>query len=89
VSQEDKEKTTFNSHEGLVRFLRMPYGLKNALATFHRFVDITVSGITWNSCLVYLDDIIVSSRSREDHLAHLDAALHRLYRAGLSLNLKK
>jgi hypothetical protein len=57
--------------------------------TFQRFVDITLAGITWKVCLVYLDDIIVYSRSREDHLAHLDANLHRLYRAGLSLNLKK
>jgi Reverse transcriptase (RNA-dependent DNA polymerase) len=38
---------------------------------------------------VYLDDIIVYSRSRDDHLEHLEAVLHRLYRAGLSLNLKK
>jgi hypothetical protein len=47
--------------------------------TFQRFVDITLAGITWKVCLVYLDDIIVYSRSR----------LHRLHRAGLSLNLKK
>jgi hypothetical protein len=89
VSPEDKEKTTFTSHEGLFRFLRLPFALKNTPATFQRFVDITLSGLTWKSCLVYLDDIIVYSRSRDDHLANLDAVLHRLYRAGLSLNLKK
>ena len=89
VSPADKEKTTFTSHEGLFQFLRMPFGLKNAPATFQRFVDITLAGLTWKVCLVYLDDIIVYSRSREDHLAHLDEVLHRLYRAGLSLNLKK
>jgi hypothetical protein len=89
VSPEDKEKTTFTSHEGLFRFSRMPFGLKNASATFQRFVDITLSGLTWKNCLVYLDDIIVYSRSRDYHLAHLDAVLNRLYRAGLSLNLKK
>jgi Reverse transcriptase (RNA-dependent DNA polymerase) len=89
VSPKDKEKTIFTSHEGLFQFFRMPFGMWNAPATFQRFVDITLAGLTWKVCLVYLDDIIVHSRSREDHLAHLDAVLHRLYRAGLSLNLKK
>jgi Reverse transcriptase (RNA-dependent DNA polymerase) len=69
VSPQDKEKTTFTSHEGLFQFLRMPLGLRNALATFQRFVDITLAGLTWKVCLVYLDDIILYSRSREDHLA--------------------
>jgi hypothetical protein len=87
VSPQDKEKTTFTSHEGIFQFLRMPFGLRNAPATFQRFVDITLAGQTWKVCLVYLDDIVVYSRSREDHLEHLDAFLHRLYRAGLSLNL--
>jgi Reverse transcriptase (RNA-dependent DNA polymerase) len=67
----------------------MHLGLNNAPETFQRFVDITLAGLTWKVCLVYLDDIIVYSRSREDHLAHIDAVLHRLYRAVLSLNLKK
>jgi Reverse transcriptase (RNA-dependent DNA polymerase) len=89
VSPEDTEKTTFTSHDGLFWFFRMPLGLNNAPETFQRFVDITLAGLTWKVCLVYLDDIIVYSRSREDHLAHLDAVLHRLYRAGLSLDLKK
>jgi hypothetical protein len=67
----------------------MPFGLRNAPATFQRFVDITLAGLTWKSCLVYLDDIIVFSKTKEEHLEHLDAVLGRLYRAGLSLNLKK
>jgi Reverse transcriptase (RNA-dependent DNA polymerase) len=89
VSREDKEKTIFTLHEGLFRFLRMPFGLKYAHATFQMFVDITLSGLARKSCLVHLDDTIVYSRSREDHIAHLDAVLHRLYRAGLSLNLNE
>jgi hypothetical protein len=85
----DVEKTTFTSHEGLYWFLRMPFGLRNAPATFQRFVDITLTGLTWKVCLVYLDDIIVFSKNNEEHMEHLDLVLHRLYRAGLSLNLKK
>jgi Reverse transcriptase (RNA-dependent DNA polymerase) len=89
VRPEDREKTTFTSHEGLYWFLRMPFGLRNAPATFQRFVDITLSGLTWKTCLVYLDDIIVFSKTPTEHMAHLDAVLHRLYRAGLTLSLKK
>jgi Reverse transcriptase (RNA-dependent DNA polymerase) len=81
-----KTKNNFTSHEGLHRFLRMPSGLWNAPPTFQRFVDSTLEGLTWNICLVYLDDNIVFSKSKEEHLQHLDAVLHRLYRAGLSLN---
>jgi Reverse transcriptase (RNA-dependent DNA polymerase)/RNase H-like domain found in reverse transcriptase len=89
VRPEDREKTTFTSHEGLYWFLRVPFGLSNAPATFQRFVDITLSGLTWKSCLVYLDDIIVFSRTPAEHMAHLDAVFHRLYRAGLTLILNK
>jgi hypothetical protein len=89
VRPEDREKTLFTSHEGLYWFLQMPFGLRNAPATFQRFVDITLSGLTWKSCLVNLDDIIVFSKTPTEHMAHLDAVLHRLYRAGLKLNLKK
>jgi hypothetical protein len=45
--------------------------------------------LTWKSCLVDLDDIIVFSKTKEEHLEHLDAVLCRLYHAGLSMNLKK
>jgi Reverse transcriptase (RNA-dependent DNA polymerase) len=89
VRPEDREKTTFTSHEGIYWFLRMPFGLRNAPATFKRFVDIPQSGLTWKSCLVYLDNIIVFSKTPTEHMAHLDAVLNRLYRAGLTLNLKK
>jgi Reverse transcriptase (RNA-dependent DNA polymerase) len=89
VAPEDMDKTTFTSHEGTFRFCRMPFGLWNAPATFQGVVDIVLSGLTWNSCLVYLDDIIVYSASMEEHLAHLDEALTILGQAGLSLKLAK
>jgi hypothetical protein len=86
---EDRKNTTFTSHEGLYRFLRMPFGLRNAPATLQRIVDTILSGLTWKTCLVYLDDIIVFYKTPTENMAHLDAVLHRLYRAGLTLNLKK
>jgi Reverse transcriptase (RNA-dependent DNA polymerase) len=78
VHPDDRAKTTFTSHEGLYRFLRMPFGLRNAQETFQRFVDITLAGLTLKICLVYLDDIIIFSKTKEEHLEHLDAVLHLL-----------
>jgi hypothetical protein len=67
----------------------MPFGLTNAPATFQRVVVITLSGLTWKTCLVYLDDIIIFYSSFEEHLTHHDQVLERFYRAGLSLKLRK
>jgi hypothetical protein len=52
-------------------------------------VDIKLAGLTWKIGLVYLDDIIIFSETNEEHLEHMDTVLHRLYRAGFSLNLRK
>ena len=89
VHPEDKDKTTFTSHYGIYRFLRLPFGLRNAPATFQRAIDIILSGVKWKTCLVYLDDVIVFSKSKKDHLAHVAEALTLLGNAGLSLKLKK
>jgi hypothetical protein len=59
VAPDDMDKTFFTSNEGTYRFRRMPFGLRNAPATFQRMVEIVLSGLTWKSYLVYLDDIII------------------------------
>ena len=89
VHPEDRDKTTFTSHYGIYRFLRLPFGLRNAPATFQRAIDIILSGVKWKTCLVYLDDVIVFSPSRQAHLAHVNEALTLLGNSGLSLKLKK
>lgn len=65
----------------------MPFGLTNAPAAFQRAVDIILAGFKWQTCPVYLDDIIVFSRNEEDNLAHLDEVLTALENAGVTLNL--
>ena len=66
VEPSDRDKTTFTSHEGTFRYTRMPFGLTNAPATFQRVVNMTLAGLTWKTCLVYLDDIIIFSHTLED-----------------------
>jgi Reverse transcriptase (RNA-dependent DNA polymerase) len=89
VHPKNRDKTTFTSRYGIYRFLRLPFVLRNALATFQRAIDIIFSGVKWKTCLVYLDDVIVFSQSKKDHLAHVAEALTILGNAGLSLKLKR
>ena len=89
VAEEDRDKTTFISHVGTYRYLRMPFGLTNAPATFQRAVDILLSNMKWQHCLVYLDAVIIYPNSEEEHITHVDNILGLLREAGVSLKLKK
>ena len=89
VAKEDRDKTTFTCHAGCYRFKRMPFGLCNAPATFQRTLDILLAGLRWKTCLVYLDDVIVFSKTLDEHVKHVQDVLNILQRAGISLKLKK
>jgi len=62
--KEDQEKTAFTTHCGIYHWLLMPFGLTNAPATFQRALDSIHSGLKWQICLVYLDDVIIFSANR-------------------------
>ena len=64
----------------------MPFGLVNAQATFQRIMDNTLSEFLWKFVVVYLDDVIVFSKSREDHQRHLNLIQEKLKNAGIILN---
>jgi Reverse transcriptase (RNA-dependent DNA polymerase) len=89
LDEADRDKTTFCSHAGTFRFLRMAFGLRNAPETFQKPVDIILSGLKWRTCLLYLDDIIIHSTSREDHYHHVDEVLSTFGKAGISMKLEK
>jgi len=78
VAEEDKRLTAFTCHSGAWQCVRLPFGLCNAPATFRRAMDMILAGVKWQICLVYLDDVIIFSRSPEEHLQHLDEVLTRL-----------
>ncbi|KAE8990705.1 hypothetical protein PR001_g21420 [Phytophthora rubi] len=90
VAEKDRDKTGFVTRRGLFRFVRMPFGLANAPGTFQRMMDAVLRGLTWQSCLVYLDDVIIFSKGDvAQHVVHLAAVLERLAKAGLSLKASK
>ncbi|KAH0487642.1 MAG: hypothetical protein KVP17_000836, partial [Porospora cf. gigantea B] len=67
----------------------MPFGLRNAPATFQRMVDCLLGDMRYSGVLVYLDDILVHGTSEEETLSRLEEVLRRLSAAGLTLNLGK
>lgn len=89
LAAENRPKSTFICKSGLCRWKVMPFGLKDAPATFQRLMDRVLKS-TNNICtLVYFDDILVFSKTQEDHLKHLETVFGLLRSANLSLNLSK
>lgn len=88
-----QEKTAFVTHLGLFEFRVMPFGLTNAPAVFQRLMQQVVSPLNPRSGVdfvsVYLDDILVFSRSLEEHLEHLKTVIQRLSSVGLKLKPAK
>ena len=89
VADEDRDKTTFVCHEGVYRYIRLPFGLSNAPATFQRAIYMILGGFKWKSCLAYLEDIIIFSQSAGKHVEHFREVFTALRGAGVSLKAKK
>ncbi len=89
VKPEDQHKTAFSTPFGLFEFRRMPFGLCNAPATFQRLMDIVLSGLLWDICLVYMDDIIIFGRNLDEHFNNLETVFGALASAGITLKPSK
>ena len=74
---------------GMYEFLRMPYGLCNAPATFQRLMQNCLGELNLTYALVYLDDVIVYSNTEEDHLHQLQAVFEHFHEHGLKLKPAK
>jgi transposase InsO family protein len=90
VEPKDREKTAFTAGPlGFFQFIRMPFGLCNAGASFQRMIEQCMGSDNLSNCLLYLDDIIVFGKSFEDHLQKLESVLKKLRDCGLKVNPKK
>ncbi len=78
IKEEHKHKTTFATKFGLWEFNSMPFGLSNSPATQQRMMEKILTGLTFLCCFVYIDDIVVFSRSFDEHLEHLEQIFIRL-----------
>jgi transposase InsO family protein len=89
MSEKDKEKTAFISHQGLWQFKRLAMGLRNSPACFQRCVDQVLGDLKWKICAVYFDDIIVFSTTFDEHLKHIRLVLNKIREAGLTIHPNK
>jgi hypothetical protein len=86
---DDQDKTAFTTPWGTFMYVKMPFGLMNIGATFHRAMDITFVEESGKFIVVYLDDVTVFSRSDDEHLRHLRRVFEKCRRFGIYLNPKK
>ncbi len=89
VVEQDKHKTAFSTPMGLFEANRMPFGLQNAPSTFQRLMTSCFGDLNFTHLLIYLDDIIIFSKSFNEHLERLQLAFDRLREHGLKLKPSK
>ena len=90
MAKDSQQYTTFTvGSMGVYEFLRMPYRFCNTLATFQRLMQNCLGELNLTYALIYLDDMIVFSRTEEEHLHHLQVVFARFLEHGLKLKPSK
>ncbi|GKV36367.1 hypothetical protein SLEP1_g44508 [Rubroshorea leprosula] len=89
MASEDEEKTAFYAGDEIYCYVMMPFGLKNAGATYQKMVTIVFHAQIGKNLEVYVDDIVVKSLKAEDHLADLDETFNNLRKNRMRLNPAK
>ena len=87
LEEDSQELVTINTHKGLYKYTRLPFGVASAPAIFQRTMESLLQGLPM--VCVYIDDIIVSGKTQEEHLHNLNEVLQRLQSAGLRLKREK
>ena len=87
VAPQEVKKTAITTPFGSFEFKRVPFGLRNAAQAFQRLMDQIAGDLDF--VFIYLDDILVASKSYEQHLEHIRILFERLEEAGMVLNTTK
>ena len=87
LEEDSKKYVVINTHRGLFRYTRLPFGISSAPGIFQRVIESILQGM--KGVVVYLDDILITGPSKEAHLKTLDGVLSRLDRAGLRVKNSK
>ncbi|GKE60610.1 reverse transcriptase domain-containing protein [Tanacetum coccineum] len=88
IAEKDEEKTVFFTREGVFCYKRLPFGLKNAGATYQRLIDKVFNHQMGINIEVNADDIVIMSDSEEEIMADITETLERLRAINLKLNAK-
>ncbi|XP_026164228.1 uncharacterized protein LOC113131342 [Mastacembelus armatus] len=89
IREGDEWKTAFNTPNGHFEYLVMPFGLTNAPAVFQNLVNDVLGDMINKFVFVYLDDILIFSRSETEHIHHVRAVLQRLLQNQLFVKVEK
>ena len=89
IKEGDEYKTAFRTRYGHFEYLVMPFGLKNAPATFQHFINDVLSDYLDDFVISYIDDILIYSNSLEEHHDHVEKVLRKLLENGLFVKLEK
>jgi hypothetical protein len=89
MDEKDQEKTAFITPSGTYCYRVMPFGLKNAGATFQRMIALLFKGLLGRVMEAYIDDMVAKSKDAADHIRHLSEIFSVLKKFGLKLNAEK
>ncbi|CAL2227975.1 unnamed protein product [Prunus armeniaca] len=91
IAEEDVHKTAFRCPGaiGTYEWMVMPFGLKNAGATYQRAMNLIFHDLIGRTVEVYIDDVVVKSPSKADHVGHLRQAFNRMRAHDLNMNPNK
>ena len=78
IAEGDKWKMAFRTRYGLFKYCVMPFGLTNAPATFQAFINQVLQPYIDKFCVIYLDDILIYSKTAKEHTEHVKAILKAL-----------
>ena len=87
VDDASKELLTINTHRGLFRYNRLPFGVKSAPGIFQQIIDSMIAGL--DGCAAYLDDVIITGRTMEEHAVNLEALFNRIDQYGFRVRIDK
>ncbi|PAA55759.1 hypothetical protein BOX15_Mlig019760g1 [Macrostomum lignano] len=87
LDEASQEVCTINTHNGVLRYTRLPFGVSPAVGIFQRRMDCLLQGITSTAC--FIDDLIITGKDDSSHLNSLEQVLEKLSQSGLRCKLEK
>ena len=87
LHEDSQQFATINTHQGLYRYKRLPFGIASAPAIFQRTMDTILQGLPNVVC--YIDDILITGATEKEHLQNLEEVLKRLQREGITVKKSK
>nr|GEY54276.1 reverse transcriptase domain-containing protein [Tanacetum cinerariifolium] len=85
----DEEKTAFHTGQGVYYYTKMPFGLKNAGATYQRLMDKAFESQMGRNIEVYVDDLVVKSHTEAEMVRDIEEMIQTLRKINMKLNPKK